>query len=238
MKLLEKQNKLVEEYNKVKATVVEVGQKTLPTSPSSTSPQDKDTLKLRIDALKKELQVTNSEKNKLQENMYKIAKDMAEEILGHKLTKAALKAEVTWLTYKGIHEAFERFQHVQEVFKSTWNKWSSRLNSLREIQVNAKEDPEAPTDLQDIIRGIEMIGEVTRFHERIGGKLQGKIKAFRDMEEQGVPKILNEAGTLKEYELWRSLFRHETTMGPHITYIDDKLELTMLNGVIVNFIMI
>lgn len=69
----------------------------------------------------------------LQENMNKIMKDMANEILGHRLTRAALKVEVTWSTYKEIYEAFDRSQHVQKVFENTWNKWISKLSSLKEI---------------------------------------------------------------------------------------------------------
>lgn len=170
--------------------------------------------------------------------MNKTTKDMYEEILGHRLTKEALKVEATWSNYKGIHEAFERFQHVQEVFQNTWNKWSSRLNILREIQANEKEDLGAPSNLPNIIRGIEMIGEIIGFHERIGGQQKGKIKAFRDMEEQGVPKILNEDGTLKEYAPWRDFFRHQTDIGSQRTYIDDKLDLVVLNGLIDNLIRI
>lgn len=73
-----------------------------------------------------------------------------------------------------------------------------------------------------------MIGEVIGSHERIDGQLKGKMKAFRDMEECGMPKILNEYGTLKYYEPWRYFFRCQATTCP-------QMDLTMLNGIIDKF---
>lgn len=110
--------------------------------------------------MKTKLQIAKSKNIKLWEDMSKVTKDIADEILGYRTPKAASKAEDAWSTYKGIHEAFERFQHVQEVFQNTWNKWSNKLNSLKEIQANIKDDPEAPTNLPAVIVGIEMIGEI------------------------------------------------------------------------------
>lgn len=47
-----------------------------------------------------------------------------------------------------------------------------------------------------------------------------------------MPKILNEDGTLMEYASWSELFKHQTTLGPQIIYVYDKLDITFLNGVI------
>lgn len=58
------------------------------------------------------------------------------------------------------------------------------------------------------------------------------------MEEHSVTMIINEDGSLKDYESWKALIDNQVASQLEIMYVDDKLELSRLNGIIDHFIKI
>lgn len=101
---------------------------------------------------------------------------------------------------KKIHEENTKYLQVQEAFR---NNEIARVISLKEMMPKIKEDPEAPTNILDILKTIDSINEVTTFHGKLGIQLQSKLKIFKEMEDRGMPQILNLKGELHPFDTWK-----------------------------------
>lgn len=95
-----------------------------------------------------------------------------------------------------------------------------------------KDVVEEPTHIIDLIKQIGLIGEILGFHGKLGIHLKNKIIEFKEMEWYGVPKILNDDGTLKYFNTWKAGLGYLRKYFAQTIYASRKPDFSFINRTI------
>lgn len=112
---MKEHNLLLDEINKMRATTQasqSIRALSSPSSSSDMSAQDRETLALWIQSLKKELQTEKDNVNKAKMETVKEANDIFDDVLKHRVTKLVNKVDNVWDAYKNIHEANMKYLQI------------------------------------------------------------------------------------------------------------------------------